>query len=137
MTRKVIGTNWDRENRNNINANFETLFNDVGEGSNLAKRNEQRIIKNEMDIAELFKGTGQALEAAEQARTQANNAQQRANEAKTQADYAKAQGDYAKTVADNIIQAPHIFHNEDENKAYQYAFKVKNGHLVLTYQEVK
>lgn len=109
MARKIIGNQWDRENRNAINDNFK----------------------------ELYGSTGQALDAADEARKQAENARNRANEAKAQGDYAKAQGDYAKTVSDNVLQAPHLFHDEDTNKVYQYGFKVKNGFFVLTYEEVE
>lgn len=116
MARKIIGNQWDRENRNAINDNFK----------------------------ELYGSTGQALDAADEARKQAEKARNRANEAKAQGDYAKAQGDYAKaqgdyakTVSDNVLQAPHLFHDEDTNKVYQYGFKVKNGFFVLTYEEVE
>ena len=109
MVRKIIGGLWDRENRNANNDNFK----------------------------ELYGSMGQALDAADEARKQAENARNRANEAKAQGDYAKAQGDYAKTVSDNILQAPHLFHDEDTNKVYQYGFKVKNGFFVLTYEEVE
>lgn len=109
MARKIIGGLWDRENRNAINDNFK----------------------------ELYSSTGQALDAADEAKAQGDYAKAQGDYAKTQGDYAKTQGDYAKTVSDNILQAPHLFHDEDTNKVYQYGFKVKNGFFVLTYEEVE
>jgi hypothetical protein len=88
-----LGVNFDRNFRNDLNANFDDI---------------------EADLRELGAGAQQALEAAEEANTQAIYAQasgdyandkgdyaaQQGDYAKTQGDYAKAQGDYAKQVAD-------------------------------------
>lgn len=99
-----LGATFDRQFRNDLNANFDDIEHDI------------RMIGGE--------AAQQALEAAYEAETQAIYAQtsgdyaqdkgdyaaQQGDYAKTQGDYAKAQGDYAKAQADYAKQVA------DENK---------------------
>jgi hypothetical protein len=99
-----LGVTFDRQFRNDLNANFDDIEHDI------------RQIGGE--------AAQQALEAAEEANIQAIYAQtsgdyandkgdyaaQQGDYAKTQGDYAKAQGDYAKAQADYAKQVG------DENK---------------------
>jgi hypothetical protein len=99
-----LGVTFDRQFRNDLNANFDDIEHDI------------RQIGGE--------AAQQALEAADEANTQAIYAQtsgdyandkgdyaaQQGDYAKTQGDYAKAQGDYAKAQGDYAKQVA------DENK---------------------
>jgi len=107
LARKTIGTNWDRENRNDLNHNFE----------------------------ELYGSTGQAIKAADEAKKQANNANSKANEASKQANYAKSQGDYAKEVSDSALLNKNTIQDEDTGKTYNWLLKQKNGHVIFDYEE--
>ncbi|MEJ9151067.1 hypothetical protein [Bacillus smithii] len=78
-----LGVNFDRQFRNDLNANFDDI---------------------ESDIKELGAGAQQALEAAHEAETQAIYAQQEGDYAQDKGDYAGEQGDYAKTQGDYAKQ---------------------------------
>lgn len=80
-----LGVPFDRNFRNDLNANFDDIENDM------------RLIGGE--------AAQQALEAAHEAKTQAIYAQEQGDYAQDKGDYASEQGDYAKTQGDYAQQA--------------------------------
>jgi len=110
MPRKVIGTAWDRQARNDINDNFEEIYDNTGQYD--------------------------AFKAADEANKQANYAKGQGDYAKSQGSYAGNQGDYAKNAADNAVIYTNTFHDEDSNKTYNWGLKHRGEHMIFMYEEV-
>lgn len=103
---RTIGTDLNREYRNDLNHNFGQVSDDI----DLANRDINRVETETKQTIDSIVGGG-FLEGLENAKDNANTAAINANEkagyantqgnhAKTQGDYAKIQGDYAKSKGD-------------------------------------
>lgn len=103
---RTIGTDLNRQYRNDLNWNFEQIEKDIDGNKAEIERVETETLQKVEDIV-----GGGFIESLENARDNANSAATNANDkasyantqgnyAKTQGDYAKEQGDYAKNKGD-------------------------------------
>jgi hypothetical protein len=112
-----LGVNFDRQFRNDLNANFDDIEHDI------------RMIGGE--------AAQQALEAAEEANTQAIYAQTSGDYAQDKGDYAAQQGDYAQTQG-NFAYEKGLYAQQQGDYAKQVADENKTRWLapVATFADI-
>ncbi|MEV9640413.1 hypothetical protein ABZ756_06920 [Mammaliicoccus sciuri] len=151
MKYRTIGTNLNRDYRNDLNYNFQQIEDDIKNSANISDANKQQLLaelarveRESKERDDLLAGESldallqsiadakqTAYDAAATANLSSTHAQDKGDYANTQGDYAKEQGDYAQLKGDYADEKA-IAANEAAAHAYEEASNLDGLKIAAT-----